>query len=278
MINIEQLKLKQEDRKRDAFFPSDYGKPLFDLYNSFVGTPKTNPLEWYDTIRMGAGNGVEQQLLRVLKDSGIVKDDYDQNVHGKIEFGYKDITVRGRVDAITTDGYPIEIKSINNKNRWDIAAYKDGYPRENYVGQLAIYCHALGVSTGYMFVSSVDGLERFLFECTGGPFEFKCGNVVVDLRKEYDRWNDFYNKHVLTGVEPDPFEYTYKYPVETINWRKVSKEKISKARNNHAVIGDYQVQYSQWKDLWIQKQGVSAGYTPEELKKIRELTDGYSKW
>jgi hypothetical protein len=278
MINIEQLLLKQEDRKKEAFYPSDYHKPLFDLYHAFAGTPKSNPLLWHDSLRMGAGNGVEEQLLKVLKDSGIVPEDYDQNVQGKIEFQYEDIKVRGRIDAITKEGHPIEIKSINNKNRWDISAYKDGYPRENYVGQLSSYCHALDVATGYMFVSSVDGLDRFLFECTGGPFEFKCGNVSIDLKKEYDRWNKFYNEHVLPGVEPDPFEYRYKYPVEEINWSKVSKDKISKARNNHAVIGDFQVQYSPWKNLWMQKQGVSPGYTAEELMKIREMTDGYSKW
>lgn len=275
-INIDDLVLEEQGRKKEAFYASDINKPAFDIYHAFKGTPKTNPTKWFETLRMGAGNGVEDQMLRVLKASGIVNDDYDQHTHGKIEFEYEGVPIHGRIDAITTNGLPIEIKSINNKNKWDISAYEDGYPRENYVGQLATYMHALGVPNGFLFVASVDGLSRFIFECERLGDLFRCGNVVWDMTKEFDRWKKIYEENILKDVEPDPMEYLYKYPVDEIDWTKISKDKISKARNNNAVIGDYQVQYSPWKDLWINKQGSTLGYTAEEIVKIKEMTAGYS--
>ena len=73
-------------------------------------------------------------------------------------------------------------------------------------------------------------------------------------------------------------EYHYKTPVHEIDWHKVSKDKISKARNNQAVIGDFQLLYSAYKDLWIEKQGATLGYTPDELAYIRDVTTGYTTW
>jgi len=270
-LDLTTLEYKQEVKKKDAFYASDVQRPAFELWHQLAGTPITNQMNWYDTLKMGAGNGVESSMLKVLKDSGIVAEDYDQHVQGKVNFERDGLTIHGRIDALTKDGLPIEIKSINNKNQWDIKAYETGYPRENYVGQLAVYMDALGVDIGHLFVATVDGLGRFWFECRREGDVFSCGNVKFNLAKEYDRWRE-----ILKLDKPDVFEYRYKIPVDEIDWSKVSADKISKARNNKAVIGDYQVTYSRFKDLWIKSQGVEQGYTAEEILKIRKLTNNYT--
>jgi hypothetical protein len=275
---IENLIYKEEQKEKTGFYASDVLKSGWELYHAWKGTPKTNLPQWYETLKWGAGNGVEASMLKVLKDSGIVNEDYDQHVHGKINHNKYGFEIHGRIDAMTKDGFPIEIKSVNNKNAWDIKAYADGYPRENYVGQLSVYMDALGVDTGYLFVATVDGLNTFWFKCTRVGDKFVCGKVEFDLGKEIERWRNLMDNHVLKDIEPDPFEYIYKIPIEKIDWSKMSKDKISKARNNHAVIGDFQITYSPWKDLWIKKQGQTIGYTAEELIKINELTSGYSTW
>lgn len=58
----------------------------------------------------------------------------------------------------------------------------------------------------------------------------------------------------------------------------MSKGDISKARNGHKVLGDWQILYSPWKDLIIKRQGAELGYNAEEITKIKQLTEGYTTW
>lgn len=279
---LNKLKIKIENRKKKAFYASDVGKSLLDLYFGFVAEPVTNPVAWYETMKWGAGSGMEDMLLRVLKDSDIVEGDYDQKEHGRIEIEREGIQIHGYMDAVTKEGIPIEIKSINNKNIFDIRNYESGNPRENYVGQLAVYMDALGVDLGYLFVSSIDGLHRWCLECKRiDKLKFKCGNVVVDLDKEYKRWSRLYKQNVEGKIVPDAFEYVYKLPLDEIDWRTVSKGDISKARNGNKVIGgkdSWRLTYSSWKDKIIGMQGVDIGYTREEMEFIKEKTQGYTTW
>lgn len=277
MIN---LKYEEERREKKAFYASDYGKLDIDLYFSFAGEKKTNPPEWNETLKWGAGKGVEEQMLKILKMNGVVKEDYTQEQHGRIEMIREDIQINGYIDAMTIDGLPIEIKSVNNANKFDVMKYDKGEPRENYVGQLAIYMDYLGVDKGYLFVSTIDGLHYYWFECIRiGKLKYKCGNTVVDLFNEYARWYVLYNENVLKKVPPE-CPIRYKIPVDEIDWTKVSKTDISKARTNQKVIGDpdsWKIQYSDWKDKIIELQGATLGYSDEELLKINLATKGYSK-
>lgn len=273
------FKVNFEDREKRAFYASDFNKPVLDLYFAFTGEPKTNPPEWYETLKWGAGKGVEEAMLKVLKDSGFVPPDYDQKEHGRIEVEREGIKINGYIDAKTFDGLPIEIKSINNANKYDIQKYENNFPRENYVGQLAIYMDSLGVDSGYLLVSSIDGLHRFLFECKKvGDRKYRCGNTEVDLDKEYKRWAKLYRGNIDPKICPKPTEYVYKRDVGEIDWTKVSKTDISKARNNRKVIGDYQVVFSDWADKIIEMQGGSRGYSNEELDIIKEKTRGFTTW
>lgn len=275
-MQLSDLNLKIEPREKKSFWSSDFERPVLDLYFAFKGEPHTNPPNWYDTLKWGAGNGVEDSFIKILKDSGIIDESYDQKVDGRIEITRENVPITGYIDAITKDGYPVEIKSINNANYFDVKRYEAGEPRSNYVGQLSIYMDALGVDRGYLLVSSIDGLNRFLFECTRDNNLFKCGETVVDLDKQYKRWSKLYHNNVLKSIQPKPTEYLYKYPVDEIDWSEVSKSNISKARNDKKILGDYQVTYSNWKNKIIELQGTELGYTTEELKTIKEATDGYT--
>jgi len=273
------LKVKNEVREKKGFYPTDFLKPNFDLYQRFKDVPPTNPPKWNETLKFGAGNGMEAQLLTILKNSDIVKEDYDQKEHGRVLMNRNDIEIRGYIDAINIQGEPIEIKSINNKNQYDIMKYRKGEPRANYVGQLAIYMDFLNKDKGYLFVASIDGLNYFIIPCNRvGLRKFRCGQIEVDIDKEYKRWSKLFKNNVLKDIEPDCWEYHYKYPIDEIDWKSVSKASISRARNNKAVIGDWQVQYSEYKDLIIERQGVGVGYSPEEITKIKEYTNGYTTW
>lgn len=279
---LERLITKNEINERHGIHCSDFGKSSVDLYFRMTNTPQTNPPTWHDKLKWGAGLGVEKEMLRVLKDSGIVPEEYDQDTHGVISKEIDGVTITGHMDGNTSldkTGIPIEIKSINNANKWDIKKYEQGNPRDNYVGQLSMYMYLTDSDTGHLFVASVDGINRFYFECKKiSDGIYQCGNVTVDVKKEIERLIKLYKENVLLNKIPDIMEKRYKYPVEDIDWEKISSDKISKARNNRAVIGDWEVQYSPWKNLIVEMQGDTVGYTPEELKIINDKTSGYSTW
>jgi len=282
---IDKLILKQETKEKTAFYASDTGKSLLDLYFGFRGVAPTNPPAWYDTLKWGAGVGVEDAVVKIFKSNGLVDEDYDQKVHGRIDIEREGIQIHGYIDAKLKDGTPVEVKSINNANKFDIQKYEAGRPRENYIGQLAVYMDALSMDRGNLFVSSIDGLHRFWFDAKREGRVVTCGETVVDLDKIYKRWADLYNNHVLKESPPDIWEYIYKIPVQEIDWKAQSVSAISKARNNTAVIGNkdsWMITYSPWKDLIIKLQGETLGYTPDELEFIKTATKGFSskvtKW
>jgi len=282
------FKYTEEQREKTAFYSSDYGKMECDLYWSFVGEPKTNPPVWSDTLKWGAGIGVEDKMVEILKMNKVVDPDYDQKEHGRVDFKSNGVEIHGYADAITSEdcpkefhaGCPIEIKSINNKNSFDIRNYENNQPRESYVGQLASYMKAMDKDKGYLFVASIDGLNTFWIECDKiGEDQYKCGMVLVNLNREYDRWAELYKK-VLAKEEPE-CTIRYKVPVSEVDWHSVSKGDISKARNNHKVIGDpdaWLITYSSWKDKILEQQGVTAGYSQKEIEYILEATQGYTTW
>lgn len=283
--NLDELVYVSEDKAKTRFYPSDFNKPNIELYLKFKGVKETNPPKWSDTLKWGAGNGVEEQMLKILKMNGIVKEDYNQKEHGGFKMEREGIEIGGYTDARTIDGLPIEIKSINNKNSFDIKKYEDGYPRENYVGQLSIYMDYLGVDTGYLFASTVDGLSTFWFVCKKiDDGVYQCGNVIVDIYKEYRRWSKLKTEYIDKDREPKWTQYLYKRDVREIDFKKellegtISKSAIQEARMGRKVIGDWEVSYSPYKNLIIEKQGVELGYTLEELEIIKTKTEGYTSW
>lgn len=292
---LDTLRINSERREKKSFHCSDYGKSALDLFFALKGVTKTNPPAWYDQVKWGAGSGAEVYMLKSLVDAGHVEEFYDQDYDGRVEFTIPSldgdtIPVTGYMDVLLKNGSPVEIKTINNKNKFDIEKYANGDPRENYVGQLSMYNYFTQKDVGHLFVCSIDGLSRFWFDnkkLSEGIYQ--CGNTRVDLNKEFERWANIWkvtkewtnqgDDGKATLVPPEfLWAYRYKYDINTLDWTKVPASKISLARNGHAVIGDWQIQYSDWKDLIVHLQGETLGYTPEELLIINEKTRGYTTW
>lgn len=282
---LRSLQVKREDKEKGAFYCSDFGKNPLDLYFKLKNFTETEPTEWYNYVRFGAGKGAEIELLKLLKDNGVVAEDYVQEEYGRVDFVREGVEIHGYIDAIANGEYaesfgiekgsPIEIKTINNKNFYDIARYQEGKPRENYVGQLAIYMDFMGKEVGYLFVVALDGLSRFLLKCEKiGEGEYKCGNTVVNVFDEYKRWADV-QKNVLDNEVPE-WSVRYKIPLEEIDWASLDTATIKKALLG-TVIGDpdkWQIDYSPYKTKILETRGETIGYTDLEKMKIRELS-GY---
>lgn len=292
---------KEEKKLKERFHPSDCGQLGINLILQFKGEPETNPTKWNDTLRMEAGKGVETAMCGILKDNGVIQKDYTQDKESfKIEregvpvsmrfdaigvrsmvYG-KDIDLPNDIAYAVEDGEPVEIKSINNKNSFDIKDYIDKKPRENYVMQLAMYMDALGKDRGHLFCSTIDGLHTFWFVCekqTDGTY--KCGNTIVDIQKEYKRWAKIWADKDKPYEELTEYwnEELYKIPVEQVDWLKLSTTKISDARNGRWVAGSenkWKVDYSRFKALILKWQGVEAGYSEDELSQVKALTEGYT--
>jgi hypothetical protein len=277
---LDKLIIKEHGSVRTGIHASDAGRPALDLYFRMTDEPQTNKTEWRERIKWWAGLGIEEGFIRVLKDSGIVPEDYDQDKHGLVEQQHDGVTVTGHMDGNTTldqTGEPIEIKSFNNMAYQTIKELKAGTPRKSYVQQLAMYMYLTGAKLGHLFVLSIDGKNTFYFECKPlGVDRYKCGTVVVNPGMELARLIKIYKENVLTKTMPDIWEYRYKDDIETIDWSSLSTNTISEARNNKRVIGNIEIQYSNWKDKIAKLQKTTLGYTASELTRIKELTKGFS--
>jgi hypothetical protein len=295
------LLLKREKKQRVNFYASDCQKLEADIWLELKGVEPTNPAVYTDSLKWSAGHGVEAGICKILKENGHISETYNQETQESTKITREGIVVSMKFDALTKesemvcdenllpqtttlklkDGEPFEVKSINNKNFFDIQKYIDGKPKENYVMQLSIYQDALSKDTGYLFVASIDGLNAFIFENKKiGEGKYQCGNTIVNIADEYKRFAEI-NRKFVAGEEPNYFEEIYKLPLEKIDWHLQTKTDISKARNNQKVIGSagkWKLDYSPYKKLILEKQGVAEGYTDEELVTINELTKGYTTW
>ena len=118
--------------------------------------------------------------------------------------------------------------------------------------------------------------ERYQFPLfQTSPGHFKCNDIEFDITQELARWKRLWDKNVVPRIEPKS-EYRYKYPLDEINWSTLSKSTIGDVRMGKKVIGDWQVEYSRYKNMIIEREGVSLGYSLEELAIINKLTAGYT--
>lgn len=294
------LQYKPEKRERKSIYASDFGKLGIDLLLELRKTEPTNPTRWNDTLRMSAGKGVEEAMIDVLKQNNLVAQDYTQDGDSfKVE--WEGVPFSMRFDAILEDGsikiedvtMPqskeikinkneiLECKSVNNKNSFDINDYINDKPRENYVGQLALYLKAKGMTRGHLFASTIDGLNYFWFVIEKiGEDKYKCGEVVIDVSNEIKRLARIWKLKDSTEIPDDIlFEEKYKIPLDTINWSELSVSTIGDVRNGRKVVGsanNWKINYSQYKNMIVKLQGAELGYTAEELEIIKARTAGFS--
>lgn len=267
-------------RKREAFWASDVEKNGFDLYHEWKGTGFLNPVDPFREMIMRSGKAIEMEYVSILTEAGLAVPTDPEKGQDRVSIEREGVSVVGRLDAMVKYGsnlIPAEFKSFYGD--YQERELLSGKPKTSYLKQLAIYMDAKDVDMGILI---------YIHRGTGEPFEFYLNRdrsnkerffmengIEFNLYDEYRRWNNLYYNHITLNVEPKS-DYVYKYPLDEIDWSKVSKTDISKARTGKKVLGDWQVLYSPYKELIIEREGTTLGYTLEEQQKLMELTKGYS--
>ena len=267
--------LEKEHKEKTTFWATEAESMAFDIYHKWIGTKPTNPPDAHTQMIFNAGKMMEIALVEQLEDAGLIVATPEEQLHIEMTRG---VPISGYVDAVHVDGSPIEIKTFYGT--YAVRDLKMGKPRVSYLKQLAIYMDALKQKKGYLIYMERGTGELFEFELHTNNFKkFRCLDIEFDIEDTYKRWGRLYDLNILPKVEPKP-DYRYKIPVSEIDWRTLSKSNIGKARNGQKVIGDHPlaVQYSNYKNLIIEKEGASIGYTQSEITQIKNLTKGYTTW
>lgn len=272
---------EQEEKEKTSWWATDTEKDVFDLYHAWIGTPPTNPITPEDSLGLATRKLFELALINQLRKANLIVEPpageqhrVDMMRHTK----YGDIHITGYMDGIIKypDPQPIEVKTAyGNYNKTELDA---GKPKTSYLKQLAIYMDFMQVNIGQLFVALFDELrvsDIYQFTLVREGDIFKCNGVTFSLQEIYDRFGYIQKTYIEPRIEPMP-EHRYKIPIVDINWTQIPKYKITDARMNRAVIGDWHPKYSPYKDLWIKKEGSTIGYSDEELAQIRKLTAGFT--
>jgi len=272
---LKRAEVSNAKRDKTCFHAADCEKNVFDLYHSLIGTPPTNPPDLKSLDRFIKGELTEDMVYILLKELDLVEFGGDQQY--EIDEEWNGIRISGHPDFLLKD----EDKSLVECKSW-YGYYQQknleaGEPKLAYLKQLAVYMYFLKMQRGELFMAPLEPIhERYQFPLfQTSPGHFKCNGVEFDLTQEFARWKRLWDKNVVPRIEPKS-EFRYKYPISEINWSTLSKSAITEVRMGRKVVGDWQVQYSDYKDLIIEKEGCTLGYTPEEMKTILQLTAGMS--
>ena len=279
------IKLNQEEeylnKEKTSFWASESETMAFDIYHRWMKTEPTNPITEEKLMMLQMRKLTEEAIVSNLRRSGLVIESLTNGERCYFEWGPHKVPISGYPDLglkYEKEKIIIEVKTYyGDKQHSEI---RNGHVKTSYLKQLAIYMFYTKLKHGVLLMVNQGTGERFefdLYQVKGNKYHFICpdNTIEINLEETFKRWEKIYIENILKKKEPK-IEYQYKYDIEKIDWDNTSASKISKARNNHAVIGDWQVLYSDFKDLIIKKQGTVPGYTPEELNRIKELTAGYS--
>lgn len=177
---------REAELVKKHFWPSDFLKPLNELWWAWMNEPKTNPPSPEKLAMFDVGKLCELHVMRELVKVGVAADTNNEDHMAMVEkavgqslsyssrldeFGKKQIRVemereyvpvKGFMDGITLSGEPIECKSTRSaKYIKDVATGKP--PQVEHVGQLAIYMDYIGAEVGWLCVySRPDGTMMFV--------------------------------------------------------------------------------------------------------------------
>lgn len=276
---ITEIMEKEERKAKTSFWASDCERNRFDIYHNWLGTDPTNPPEVEQYVMWDVAKMVEMGWVQRLQDAGELKKLEDINPAKLKDDQYyisierEGVPITGKLDGITKDGYPFECKTYYGHYHYKDLA--NAMPKISYCKQLAVYMDALKVDRGVLFMVDRGNGKFFQFTQTLDHGVFRCGNVEFTLDDDYKMFSEVYNDNILKDVEPKS-DFIYKIPVDKLDFSKISKADIAKMRNNKMVYGDWQVKYSNYKDMIVEREGSDLGYTPREIDYILTNTKGYS--
>jgi len=266
-------------KKKTSFWASESETMAFEIYHRWICTPPTNPITGEKLMMLKMRKLTEEAIVNTLRKSGQLIEELANEKRCYFEWGPKKVPISGYPDAgilLNNEKILIEIKTYYGG--YQHAKIRIGQVKTSYLKQLAIYMYYFKIKRGILVMVNQGTGERFEYELyQKKEYHYICpdNDQEINLRDTFKRFEKIYTNNILPSQEPC-IEYQYKYKIENIDWTSLSSDKIRKARSNAAVVGDWQIKYSDFKDLIIKKQKTISGYTPEELTKIKELTAGYS--
>jgi len=282
-VAVDEREERYGDKKKTTFWCSESEKMDFDIYHQFKGTTVTNPITGEKLIMLQMRKLTEQAIVDFVRKEGILIEEYANDKRCFFEWGEHKVPISGYPDlAITGTAFGkalVEIKTYyGDRNQAEVSA---GRVKMSYMVQLAIYMYYFKFKHGILFMINQGTGQKYeydLYQDENDEYMFHCpdNEITFDLRTTFKKWENVWVNYVQKDIEP-PIEYQYKYDIETLDWETIPASKISKARTNKAVIGDWQVLYSDFKDLIVERQGTHLGYNNQEIERIKELTKGYSK-
>lgn len=284
MLDSAALLEKEEDyqgKKKTSFWASESEVMAFDIYHRWKGTTPTNPITEEKLMMLKMRKLTEEAVVGLMRRSGFVIERLTNAERCLIEWGEHKTPISGYPDlgvGIDKEEIVVEIKTYYG-NHQD-SEIRNGRVKTSYLKQLAMYMYYFKLPHGILLlINQGTGLrtEFELYNEGKNPYHFICpdNTMEINLKDTFERFEKIWVENILTDKEPE-IEYQYKYDIHKIDWGTTSSSKISKARQNKAVIGDWQVTYSDFKNLIVEKQGTCLGYSKEELAYIKENTVGYS--
>lgn len=274
-------KLKRGEKKKTSFWASQTEAMAFDIYHQWIGTPETNPMEGETLMMLTMRKMSEEAVVELLENAGILLKRFANEERVYFEWGPNKVPISGYPDAgVSIDGGEaiVEIKTYYGQhNHVEVTA---GRVRLSYLRQLAIYMFHFKMQHGILLMINQGTGEMTEFDLyqQENPYHFICpdNDIEFNLEDTFKRWEKIYVENILPRVEP-PIEKIYKYDIYKLDWSKVSTSDISKARNGVKVLGDWEIKYSSYKNLIVERQNTTLGYTNEEIDYIRKITEGYSR-
>lgn len=269
------------DHKKTSFWASESETMAFDIFHRFMGTEPTNPIDGEKLVMLKMRKLTELAVVDSLRKTPYVIEELTNNERMYFEWGDYKTPISGYPDLglmLNNEKVIVEIKTYYGGQQH--SQIRIGKVKTSYLKQLAIYMYYYKIKHGVLMMINQGTGEIFefdLYQDENNEYLFLCpdNDIEINLLDVFNYFQDTYVNYVLKNIEP-PLEYFYKYDIEKIDWEKTSSGAIAKARANKAVIGDWQVKFSEYKDLIIERQGTVKGYTDQELSRIKELTNGYS--
>jgi len=271
-----------------AHYPSQALSCRRDQYWSLIGEERTNQPDYLSKQRMFIGNALEDGLINhYIKNLGTL------NVHllgTQVPVGRSNPNWNGYLDALVgvlEDGkltkYCVEIKTKTGFGA-DMM-FRSMEPQDSHLAQIGLYLKDLqekgitneGVLLYYLlsnnnignFVSvhcrydaDTDTVEAYYAENNFG--NGKQISATQSIKAVEERWLEVEKAVEEKKCPAGDFKYKHAYTPEFL--RDISDAQIEKIFSNKAVIGDWQVQYSDYKDKQLELDGVALGNTMEERR------------
>lgn len=278
-------------RNRRAHYASDALGCLRDLYWKRIGVEPTNPPDLVSKLKMAYGSAVGDYFATKVFSRMFKEGYFLEGV--EVPAGPSDPDINCYLDAFmytmdngTPEYFVLELKTASGYGATLLSRTFE--PKEGYLAQLGIYLkdmHNKGVtSKGALFyfllsdqsIGQVVQVSCYYDPNTDEIVAYKGENSKGDVKSLDVRFRvgqaeerlKRLDAYLSRGETPPP-DFKYKYEVTPESVREWSDNDLLKALRDGTVKGDWQVKYSSYKDLQLKTDGISPGYTDEELQVIR---------